>query len=477
MDTLKKSSTLQPENGKISIGNLLFYYIESAAPFQIEHLVGFDALIIDAAEPDFTHRIMRKIRGHYNPEFYLKPIFLINYRATRDAIVSELHDGILYSFDQLPEIAGKVRAFFMLSTQLETTQPNSFEAQIFKRTLNFMFTRGRKTLTPIIDPNSVIGNTYPELSVNFDREEGAQVLDILDWAEKEGFIWPDFHDKIYLCNNCNGGLLSYREVCPHCNSAHIESQDLIHHFHCAFIAPLSEFRNSIDGTMTCPKCNKQLRHIGVDYDKPSVINKCNNCSSSFQDMFVKAKCFNCEQDMDVQYLISKNLYVYKFTKKGRSVAVNGLFTAREEYNEIFGTVSPATMRIMLHYDFERQRRVANLQVNIVAMYYENLHELNTRIGKKARRILLADIVQLVRENINPQDYLSFDGSNMMFIALHDVTIAEAQKICDTLDERLETALGKNFSGYEPSVRSKISAMNSTDPINLQLERLTKSLYE
>lgn len=477
MATTEEQTALQPENGRISIGNLLFFYIESTAPFQIEHLIGYDALILDAADPDFTHRIIRKLRGHYNPEFYLKPLFLMNYRQTHDPLVSELHDGVLFSFEQLPEMAGKVRELFMLSTQLENTQPNSFEAQIFKRTVNFMFTRGRKMLAPVIDPHSVIGNTYPELSINFDREEGSQVLDILDWAEREGMIWPDFADKIYLCNNCSSGLLSYREVCPHCNSSHVDSQDLVHHFPCAHIAPISEFRNPVDGTMSCPKCNKQLRHIGVDYDKPSVINKCNNCSSSFQDMFVKAKCLNCQQDTDVQYLVPRNLYKYKFTKKGRSAAVNGLFTTREEHEEIFGTVSPSSFRVMLHYDFERQRRVPALTVHIASVYFENLYELHARLGPKARRDLLADLVQLVRESIHPQDYISVDGSNMLYISLHDIDEAAAKQICSKLEIELESALSKNFTDFNASVKYEMALLTGNDPVNVQLEKLTKALYQ
>ena len=31
------------------------------------------------------------------------------------------------------------------------------------------------------------------------------------------------------------------------------------------------------GDLVCPKCNRQLRHIGVDYEKPSKLFTCFNC--------------------------------------------------------------------------------------------------------------------------------------------------------------------------------------------------------
>jgi hypothetical protein len=127
------------------------------------------------------------------------------------------------------------------------------------------------------------------LGISFDDNEEPQVLDALDWAEKEGLVWPDFQERIYVCSSCSGGFLSFREVCPHCKSSNIDGEDLVHHFPCAYIGPVSDFQMEDSSVLNCPKCNKDLHHIGVDYDKPVVINHCNNCDSIFQDIYVKAK--------------------------------------------------------------------------------------------------------------------------------------------------------------------------------------------
>ena len=302
-----QSEKIEIKDNKIEYENLLFYTLDSSSSLKIDHLMGYDAVILDARDSDFARLMIKKIRTHYNPEFYLKPIFLINYKESKDPFLNYLHDGLVYSYDQIKEIAEVVKQIFFKTTQLDYQLIPSFEAQTMKKVLNYMYTRELKTLKPFVDLNSIIGYTYPEISVHFDDAEEAQVLEIFEWAEREGLIWPDFHERIYLCNQCSSGFLSYREVCPHCNSSNSKSEDLVHHFPCAFIGPISDFKNAIDNTLTCPKCNKGLRHIGVDYDKPAIIHHCNSCDNNFQDFFVKAKCISCTQDIEVQYLIPKSI--------------------------------------------------------------------------------------------------------------------------------------------------------------------------
>lgn len=477
MDTGKKEEQkIEAKDGRISYGNLLFYYIENNSSFRIDELMGYDALILDARDHDFTRLMIKRIRTHYNPEFYLKPVFLLNLKPSKDPIVNHLHDGIIYSFDQIPEMANIVRKIFMLTTQLDYNLPNSFQAQTMKKVFNFMHTRETKTLRPHIDVNSIVGYTYPELSVSFDDREEAQTLDILEWAEKEGLIWPDFHERIYLCNNCSSGFLSYREVCPHCQSSNAKSEDLVHHFPCAYIGPISDFRNPVDSTLSCPKCSKTLRHIGVDYDKPSVINHCNNCDNNFQDFYVKAKCLACEQDIEVQYLIPKTIYLYKLTKKGRSAAVNGLFTAAQEVEDIFGTIRPDMMKVMLHYELERMRKNSALSSSVSVFHLENIYELYNRIGVKSRKNLITELMNLVRENIRPSDYIGMESAATFYVCLIDTDPAQAAATVQHIERSLKTAIHQNFSAFDASIRHHTEPLQVGSSIDAQLQQLAKELF-
>lgn len=474
--TGNKTGSMEIKDGRITFGNLIFYHLESNNSFQIEQLMGFDALILDARDLDYARLIIKRIRTHYNPEFYLKPLFLLNLKSTKDPLVNHLHDGIIYSFDQVPELAEIVQQIFLLTTQLDYNLPNSFEAQTIKKVFNYMYTRQLKSLRPYVDVNSIIGYTYPELSVSFDDREEAQTLDILTWAEKEGLIWPDFYERVYLCNHCSSGFLSYREVCPHCQSANAKSEDLVHHFPCAHIAPISDFKNGIDNTLSCPKCSKTLRHIGVDYDKPSVVNHCNNCDSNFQDFYIKAKCMACEQDTEVQYLVPKSIYLYKLTKKGRSAAVNGLFTAAQEVDDVFGTLRPEMLKVMLHYELERMKRSNNYQSSLAIFHFENIYELYNRIGPKMRKSLVGELMNLVRENIRPSDYIGLESAATFYICFVDADEAAANATTEHIYRALRSAISKNFDNFDASVRYKTTALHFSKPAEIQMQELSKELF-
>ena len=86
---------IEVKDNKIEFENLLFFILDSNSSLNIDHLMVYDAIIIDAKDAEFTRLIIKKIRAHYNPEYYLKPIFLINYKETKDPILSNLHDGII----------------------------------------------------------------------------------------------------------------------------------------------------------------------------------------------------------------------------------------------------------------------------------------------------------------------------------------------------------------------------------------------
>jgi len=470
------TAKIEAKDGRISYGNLLFYYIENNTSFRIEELMGYDALLLDARDHDFTRLIIKRIRTHYNPEFYLKPVFLLNLRPTKDPLINYLHDGLIYSFDQIPEVANTVRQIFMLTTQLDYNLPSSFEAQTMKKVFNYMHTRELKTLRPFIDVSSIIGYTYPELSVSFDDREEAQTLDILGWAEREGLVWPDFFERIYLCNSCSSGFLSYREVCPHCQSSNAKSEDLVHHFPCAYIGPISDFKNPVDNTLSCPKCSKTLRHIGVDYDKPSVINHCNNCDNNFQDFYVKAKCLSCEQDIEVQYLVPKTIYVYKLTKKGRSAAVNGLFSATQEVDEIFGTLKPEMMKVMLHYELERMKKNPAQKSSVAIFHLENFYELFNRIGGKMRKNVITELMNLVRENIRPSDYIGMESAATFYVCLIDTNPAAAAGAAVNIERALKTAVHRNFNHFEASIRYHVVELETGLPVEVQLQSLAKELF-
>jgi hypothetical protein len=462
----------------LNFHNKTFYYIESLSTLIIEPLDKYDAIILDARNVEFTRIIIKLFRSSPHVDYYLKPIFLINAREATDPYISELSDGSLSSFDQIPEIINDINDINQRAAQLEHAKSKSFEVQLFNKVLNYLFTRNINNLKPHHDINSAIGYSYPVISVNFEPFEESKVLDHLEWAEKENLIWPDFHDRIYLCNNCKCGHLSYREICPNCDSANMRAEDLVHHFPCGYIGALSDFRNQVDTVLSCPKCSKELRHIGVDYDKPSIINHCQNCNEVFQDYLVKAKCVQCGNDSDVQFLISKNIHVYKLTKKGRTAALSGMFTSDfVPADEVSGSIDPKVFNTMMHYERERLKSNAVITSNIVVLYFENIFDLYRIIGRSKEKPLLSEIVLVIRANITPADFISVNNPSLITVCMNDTSPEQVKLSVDRIIRTITELIANNFNKFSLKISSTVQPLTKEKPFDKQLQTIIRELVE
>ncbi|MCE3227097.1 MAG: hypothetical protein K0S32_1648 [Bacteroidetes bacterium] len=458
--------------------NYTIYFYDSDSPLRAEFVSQHDAAIIDARDFEHAKIIVKRIRSSNDPLIYLKPVFLINYKDHYDKALTELTDGTLLSFDQIPEKVNDIKNIKTHILQLDISEGKSFEVQIFKKVLDYLFTREERTLAPIPDPTSFIGFTYPVVSVNFEPYEEYMVLDILDWALNEDYIWPDYFDRVYLCNQCKSMHVSMRETCPSCQSSQLKPEDLVHHFSCGYIGPISDFKNKIDGTLSCPKCSKNLRHIGVDYDKPSLINQCLDCNEVFQDYKVKARCLNCKNDVEVQYLLAKDLNVFKLTKKGRNAAITGISESEIELEKsVLNTVNFNTFNTMMHYERQRMKSNPLLKACIAVIILDNVHEIYKNVGKNNERMLLVDIAQILRDNISPADIISFQNNTTVVMNINDEDLAVAQLMTERAIQKLENIIANNFDNFILKTKYKVIGLRIDKSFESQFKEVTKQLAD
>jgi GGDEF domain-containing protein len=258
----------------------------------------------------------------------------------------------------------------------------------------------------------------------------------------------------------------------------MRSEDLVHHFPCGYIGPISDFKNKVDSSLTCPKCSKNLRHIGVDYDKPSIINHCQNCNEVFQDYIVKAKCVHCGTDSDVQYLVSKDINLYKLTKKGRNAATSGVITSEYGLTEdIFGAVDQKTFSIMMHYEQERIKHNATMNTSIALLQIENVFELLRKMGKSKEKTFLTEVIHLIRENITPADFINISNPSMICICLNDCSVEQGIVSMQKVVDKLEELVFNNFNKFELTTEFKVKLLNKELIFEKQLQLITKQLTE
>jgi diguanylate cyclase (GGDEF)-like protein len=75
--------------------------------------------------------------------------------------------------------------------------------------------------------------------------------------------------------------------------------------------------------LICPKCNAELRHIGLDYEKPTETYLCKPNGHIFTDAEVEAVCIACGEKFKPKDLIDRNIYSYELTGRAEDVVQMG----------------------------------------------------------------------------------------------------------------------------------------------------------
>lgn len=464
----KKQTTIKGE--VIKFKDLSVLHVTSPIDFDISKVATFDAIIIDFGDTDFISLMVKKIRASDDIKTALIPIFIMNMPKTADIYVKTLIDGVLFSLEQIDLIENTIRKIQTKSNNLYVADSISFEAKVINRTFNLLHTRDKKVLQPFPFHKSAIGYVFPELSLHFGDNDETQIFNILDIIEKEELVTSTFHQRIYTCTSCSGGILNYREVCPKCQSSNSKEEDLVHHFPCAYVGPIKDFQNKLDDDLNCPKCNKHLKHIGVDYDKPSILYTCNACSHKYQDFNVKAKCLVCLQDNEVEALSSKAINTYEITKKGEDLAINGYLSTSEDLDEMKGTVSYDIFKVMLNYELERLKQ-NDTTSNIAYIKIANAGEIYSQIGSDRQKVLINEFIQLLRSNLRSSDFITFLNSSTLIMSLNEIPEKVANNILGDIKDLVIKLMTKNFKSLDTQIITKVYPLDPELSYKLQLQIL------
>ncbi len=159
--------------------------------------------------------------------------------------------------------------------------------------------------------------------------EGSNPYAYFQLEEKHGYLELEKTiDKIRLCVNCHSGHLNYIETCPECKNTNIEEMASLHCFTCGHISDEKDFIQQ--DKLACPNCLTQLRHIGVDYDRPLERYKCGDCNALFPEAVVRARCLSCSLVNDLNRLIARKISQYKAGEQVKNLMMYGRRPLQQE---------------------------------------------------------------------------------------------------------------------------------------------------
>jgi len=418
-----------------------------------------DAFLIHTENEAFLEEACKAIRQHFFPKVYLLPILLKTanhfspkYYSMVDAVLPKEIDGESdESLSVVDEINEKIS---QLSIPAGTT-----DSDIVLKILRYFFTRN-KEVKPVRDASSTFGLCYPEIEV-FLTKEDSTVFSIFDLLEDRKFLSGNFFEKVHFCNKCYSAFLNFIEVCPNCGSSDLIIENLVHHFPCAYVGPEEDFERGDE--FICPKCNKELKALGVDFDRPATVCKCNNCGYTAQDPDVKTICFNCGKETYPENLILKTIKTYTLTALGENVAIYGtenLFSIDLKKN--IEILPYDTFSTMLKFEINRCNRY-EIQSSILAFQIVNINDFYEKLGDKTQE-LFGEISHIIRTATRKSDVLSLLHEGLVLMLLPHTSDKGACMVLDKITTKINQLVSLNL-GTEIEIKASIRQIGQSDEAN------------
>jgi hypothetical protein len=156
---------------------------------------------------------------------------------------------------------------------------------------------------PLIRPEG--GLTY----TGFSDNDFARQVDILRTLQVLGIVKEEPFDYIRKCSRCDHHGMVVKVACPACGSTNTDQGKVVEHLPCGNIDLESRFQTA-EGGLSCPKCKKKLKAIGVDYVKPGSYCSCLSCKTLSPEGRMQFVCLNCGSTLAKEEMKLESLAAY-----------------------------------------------------------------------------------------------------------------------------------------------------------------------
>lgn len=434
---LKKIISQETQPELLTIGGFNVVRLNNSASINQLKNTDFHAIIIE--DTKLSENI------YSNDRLYLKPLFLSNpSTAQADGHFNESNPSTIVQ--KIEFITKNTLPFANLEV------PQNAEDKFITKLLRYAISRN-VSIEPQNSRKNIIGYNIPLASMFSYKKESLLLMKTLDKYEKEGLFRKKIKDKINVCIDCQSSYLNFSETCSNCHSLDLKTESLIHHFRCAYIGPESDFTK--DNKLICPKCDKQLKHIGIDYDKPSEINICNDCNHKSQDSKMKAKCVDCQKDNDLDQLQTITISSYIPTETGKSFALKNHKNTKVEVAETqhsFLTHISAFNIIKSHEEKRNNGRNFELNISIEEHLLSNL-------SANHRASFTSEIAQIVHSYLSENDLICIDQKTIKVLMLsYDKN--EIHEFIDVIDFNLKKLISHNCETVQNPVTITLNVLQS-----------------
>jgi hypothetical protein len=424
-------SNFKPET--IRLGNYAIALVSHEKSIDYIDSSRIDAIVVK------NDQLIKKIVS--NDQLYLLPLFV-------EKPTIHTNDGI-YEANNSASILSKIDVIkASIEGYAKNTFPDDPNERLLIKTLRYLISR-HKSLSPQHTRISKIGFIYPLIEDISVEKDPIQISKILDVFSKDGFFRTKIIDKVNICYGCAGSYLNFSECCTKCNSLDLKTEELVHHFRCAYVGPYSDFIS--EDRLMCPKCNHQLKHIGIDYDKPSEIHTCNTCNHKSQETKMKATCVDCKMENELEQLLTYDIKDYtptekavEYTKKEHN---SDKFILNEKENDSIILPLGAFNMIKSH-ETKRKYIDGKSSYEVSLSISQNILE---KLNQKLKDSLTQELASIVNPYLKQSDISTVNNNYQINLLLIEYTKEEEIKIIDILNYNLNKMLNDNGWGNQESI--------------------------
>lgn len=279
-------------------------------------------LVIIGYDKQKIRSLLRDCRS--SSEGSLRPIAVIGIADHAvDSLVDQLADGVLPPRPDSEQLREMSVTLSLLQRQLRDIRQAPQDRPL--TLLQFLYTRGER-LQPLVAPDEPQAYSYPMAELLLEQDAN-QVRELLDDMAAHQVVSPSHIDRVFTCPDCAQYRVCVKELCPECDSTHLETQESIHHFRCGHVAPESDFMAT--GRPVCPKCRGAIQHIGVEYNRPGRFVVCGDCHYWASEPVLQAWCAMCNTYHSPADLRPVNISSYTLTQNAMAIARLGTWNPHQ----------------------------------------------------------------------------------------------------------------------------------------------------
>jgi Thaumarchaeal output domain 1 len=273
---------------------------------------------------------------------------------------------------------------------------------------------------------------YP-LTVNYPLVgAGGGTRDHLESLANQELLRRRHFTRTHSCGKCGSARLHVFEACPGCGGADLAEAGLIHHYRCGCQEPESRFIQ--DDLLVCPKCRRELRHLGVDYGKPGNIVICRTCGAVNSEPHIHFICMDCSAVTPAEDSVPMDWYHYDLT-------ANGLSTLREGRLPQFG-FNPKLKRVPRTYSARefgllamqetRTARQFRRPLSVLRVSFPNIDAVRRDLGLAATDAAIRHVVDGIVGTVRPSDFVGIGGATSIVIGFPGLAATDIGPVEDRI---------------------------------------------